>query len=253
MNVWIYPLIFGALAIIGLTFGVPKGQIPDGQPSIDLVRHAHNLDANYGALRFLRGEAYKATWLDIGDNRDNDSFVRKHVVFIDGERYLRTKTHPSGLRSQSDLITDGRAFRTAVEKGKAQQDIFEIDGAKTAQLRISFETFGLFWVLRLLGDPTTQAEYVGKSSEGWDRFRVKSGSMNFTLTADTQHLIRKMEIQNQLYEFGDIREVDGVKMAFLQHVTIGQRPVYDLVFTSIQLNVPFEDNVFQLQRTEQLD
>jgi hypothetical protein len=205
--------------------------------SIDEVLRAHSVPQNPAALSTFSAEAVRLTSRPPGIDPPLASFFERHVsVVMAGEAYRRHTSDPSRLREQFDLFDGSAIHHAAVEQGRLVEAADSMTDSESEGVEFGVKTLGLVPILRQLSDPTTEAVYLGSAAYGQDKFEVKTSGDRWTIFTNREHLICRLEAGNRTIEYADYRSVDGIRLPFIQRLSIGGRLLQEIVFTRIDLN-----------------
>jgi hypothetical protein len=174
-------------------------------------------------------------------------FERRLRVSVDSAKFKRHTTDPLGLRDRGELFDGNAGFYAASssdEQGRAAPQVLPMDSGRVRAARFSVETFGLLPLLRRCADPATEAIFEGRTPGSLDKFRVKTPAGDWSVYADQSHLIRKVEIGDKTIQFADYRSIGGLQLPFIQRLSVGDRLVYELVFSVIDPNPTFPADYF---------
>ena len=243
-------LILGSLLCLGLfalSYAKPDQSAPPvsigvadrpaSPVSIGDVLRAHNVPQNPDALSAFVAEAVRLTSRPAGIDRESPSFFERQVsVVMADNRYKRYTADPLKQREQVVLF-DGSAFHYAVsERGKLAEEANQMMDSQARGVELNVKTFNLVPILKQLSDPATEVIYLGRTVGSQDKFDVKTATNRWTLYADTEHLICRIEVRDRVVEYASYRSVDGVRLPFVQRLSIGGQLVQEMVFTRIALN-----------------
>ncbi|HEX8088275.1 MAG TPA: hypothetical protein VF762_05450 [Blastocatellia bacterium] len=255
MKKLIYALILGGLFSIGLTSGKPDHPVPlipaggANQPassaSIEDVLRAHNAAQNADSLSAFSAEGVRLTSRPAGVDRELPSFFERQVsVAQAGNSFKLYTADPLKLREQFDLSDGGALYHAVAEGGRLIQEAGPMAGPQPGGGESSVKTFGLVPILKQLLDPATEAAYSGRTVGGQDKFNISTATDRWTLYADVEHLIRRVEMGDRTLEYASYRLVQGVRLPFIQRLSVGGQPFQELVFTRINLNPELPSGYF---------
>ena len=212
-----------------------------GGPSVRSVLEAHGVYQKPGLADHI-SEAVRLT--AIGGGAELPGFFERKVTLWNHENTFKIrKADPAALRERRELF-DGQSFLYAeTETGGKTLGSGQMGNSELAEAKFAVGTFGLIPILNRLSDPASQSVYQGITPSG-DRFKVSAAGGSWTFCSGRTHLIRRVEIGDARIEYADYREVDGVQLPFNQKVWIGNRLLYELVFTRIDLNPVFPPACF---------
>ena len=218
---------------------------PGASPvSIALVLRAHNVPKDPELLSSFSAQAVRLTSRPHGDQPDLPSFFERQLSVVwNGEAYRRDTADRPRNREQVDLFDGRMLYRVKTEEGKVLSESAPVADRRFKSLAFVVAAFGLVPVLRQLADPAAEALYLGRTAGEQDKFDVTTPTGRFTLFTDSTHLISRVEARGKVVEYGDYRAVDGVWLAFIQRMSMGERLRQELVFTKIELKPDIRPNL----------
>jgi hypothetical protein len=209
------------------------------------VLRAHNVPQTPQALRNWFAEAVKLTLYPDEFNSDFSTFFeRKMSVARSGAAFRRSKIDPMALREQVEIFDGQNAFARVSENGKRVEENSSLADPKLEAVKFSVQTFGLVPVLRELLEPETKILYLERTQRKQEKFQVETSTGNFILYCDQWHRIRSIEIGDKIIEYADYRSVGGVQLPFIQRFSVGNRLLYELIFTRIDIAPLFSASYF---------
>ncbi|MFP5265343.1 MAG: hypothetical protein ACLGJB_25945 [Blastocatellia bacterium] len=246
MKITILALVLCALGSCGMTPPPPADQpqpAPD-RPTDDVLR-AHNVQPGAALLSACTIEALRLPSFPADPNSDVPNFFeRRQVVSIQGDAFISHTVAPLGARTQI-YVFDGRAGYRAVAEGGSPVEVAAIEGSELRAVEFGVKTFGVVPILNLLSDPKTESVYLGRTARKQDKFQVRTHGGTWTLYANQQHLISRLEAGDQIIEYADYRTTDeGLSLPFIQRAYRGGKLLYELVFTRVELNRAFAPGYF---------
>jgi hypothetical protein len=220
---------------------------------IDEILLAHGLSADASAFVTTSARAIKSSYYQLGSESEApDFFERLVVVDRDGVLFKRSKITPQGLRKQIDLFDGQNAYRYEIEEGNSTGRLNRVEDSQYQSVNASVTLFGLLPIINLLQDATTEIISIGRA-EGLDIVSMKTDSGIWTLYADQEHLIRKVERGQIAILFADYRTVEAVQLPFKQSLYLGGRLTFDLSFIQINLHPVFSPDYFSQSSLQQED
>jgi hypothetical protein len=218
---------------------------PASPVSIGEVLRAHNVAQHPDSLSAFSAEAVRLTSRPPGIDRELPSFFERQVsVVLASNTYKRHTADPLKLREQYDLFDGSVPYHAVVEKGRLIEEANQMADSQSRGVEFSVKTFGLVPILKQLSDPVTEAVYLGRTVGSQDKFDIRTATDRWTLYADTEHLIRRVEVRDKAIEYASYRSVDGVRLPFIQRLSIGGQPFQELVFTRINLHPKLRPGYF---------
>lgn len=205
--------------------------------SIHDVLRAHNLPQSLDLLSAFSAEAVRLTSRPRGIDRELPSFFERHVsvVMVDNT-YKRHTADPLRQREQFDLFDGSMPYHAVTENGRLAQEAKQMTDEQAGGVEFGVKTFGLVPFLKQLSDPATAVVYLGRTAYGQDKFDVKTATDRWTLYADMEHLICRIEFRDKAIEYASYHFVEGVRLPFIQRLSIGGQLIQELVFTKIAFN-----------------
>jgi hypothetical protein len=246
MKIIIVTLLMNGLLGIGLLTPSPEtSKQPSPEFTIATVLQAHHVPADPKVLSSYICEAVKLISTDISTSPGaSNYFERKVLVSRNGDLVKRQKSDPLGLREQFEL-SDGKAnYHTTFEKGLRVEEVTQMEATKVQDFDFAINTFGLLPILRQLADSRTEIIYIGRTARQFDQFKVKTSHGSWTLFCDQKHLIRRLHMKDMVIDYADYRTVGGLQLPFIQRQSVGNRLLYELVFTRIEVNPGFAPESF---------
>jgi hypothetical protein len=259
MKILISALILGSLLSTGLLASssekpvqpapaIAIGRADQSAPPVSIgeVLRAHNAPQNPDVLSACDGEAVRLTSRPPGIDRELPSFFERQVSVVwAGNAYKRYTADPLRLREQFDLFDGSVPYHAVTERGMLAEEANPMDYSQSKSVEFGVKTFGLAPILKQLSDPTTEAVYLGRTAFGQDKFDIKTATGRWTLYADTEHLVSRIEVGDKVIEYASYRSVDGVRLPFIQRLSIGGQLIQELVFTRIAINPKLASNCFR--------
>ena len=259
MKTLISTLILGSLISTGLltsssekpahpapAVAIGKADQPASPLSINEVLRAHNALQNSELLSACDGEAVRLTSRPAGGDRELPSFFERHVSVVwAGTAYKRYTADPLRQREQFDLSDGSVHYHAVNESGIAVEEANPMTDSQSRGVEFGIKTFGLVPILKQLAAPTTEAVYLGRTAYRQDKFDIKTATDRWALYTDMEHLVSRIEVGDKAIEYASYRSVDGVRLPFIQRLSIGGHLVQELVFTRIALNPKLASNCFK--------
>jgi hypothetical protein len=186
-------------------------------------------------LSTFSAEAVRLTSRPTGIDPQLASFFERQVsVVVSGDAYRRHTADRLGLREQFDSFDGAKPYHAVIENGGL---IEAADSTSNSERGAEFgvKTFGLVPILKQLLDPATEVAYLGRVY-GRDKFDVRTATDRWVIFTDSEHLICRLEARDRVIEYANYRPVDGVRLPFIQRLSIGGSLFQETVFSSITLN-----------------
>lgn len=213
--------------------------------SINEVLRAHNLPQNLDTLSAFSAQAVRLTSRPPGINHNLPSFFERQVsVVMAGNTYRRHTADPLEQREQFDLFDGSAPYHAVIEKGRLAEEANQMTDSQTRGVDFGVKTFGLVPILKQLSDPATEVIYLGRIAVGQDKFDIKTATDRWVLYADAEHLVSRVEMRDKSIEYANYRSVDGVRLPFIQRLSIGGQLFQEIVFTTINLDLKLPSGYF---------
>jgi hypothetical protein len=210
---------------------------PASPISIREVLLAHNIPQRLEDLSAFSAEAVRLTSRPRGIDREAASFFERRIsVVMAGNTYKRHMADPLRQREQFDLFDGIMPYHAVIEDGQQAEEAKQVTESQARGVEFGVKTFGLAPILKQLSDPATEVAYVGRTAYGQDKFDVKTATDRWTMYADMEHLICRIESGDKAIEYAGYRFVEGVRLPLIQRLSIGGQLIQELVFTKIAFN-----------------
>ncbi len=213
------------------------------QPLFQAVLQAHGGQEALGSTVAFQAQAVRLT-----STQPSAFFERQLRVSVNGTKFRRHIIHPLGLSEQEELFDGQAGFHTTssrAEPGNGDSLMRPMDNGRLRAVKFSIETFGLLPLLRQCADSATEAIFAGRAPGSLNKFQVRTPTGEWRVYADSSHLIRKLEIEDKTFAFADYRTVNGLRLPYIERVSVGDRLIYELVFSAIDLNPSFSADHFK--------
>jgi hypothetical protein len=249
----ILTVVFVVTLLISLSFWKTfsgSAAPPENAPSFEEVLQAVGVQGGSELVDSIYSEAERTTWIS-----STKSFKRWLRVSVQGVDFRRQIDHPLGLRTRVELGDDQTGIEIVStldqDEGVMVTEVIPMDRDRLRAVRASIRIWGLWPILGVLVDPSTPVVFQGRAS-GLDRFKVISPFGQWVVSADAaSHLIRQVDMGNKQIEFTDYRPVGNHRLPFHQRVLVGNRLLYELDFSTIELNPVFPPDAFSLNAVVQ--
>jgi len=157
-------------------------------------------------------------------------------------RYERVD--PLGPTKQIDVFDGYAVYHAMSANGISTEESQRPGDSPSETVGVEIRTFGLLPILARLIDPKTESVYEGRNAQGLDCLKVKVSSQAWTVYADSEHLIRRLEFHDSTIEYDDYRVVDDIRLPFKQRFFLRGKLYYELLFTKIDLKPGFPSDYF---------
>jgi hypothetical protein len=213
--------------------------------SIRDLLEAHNVLGDPDVLSVFFAEAQRTVSLAAATNgKPPGAFTRLVTVARYRQVFRYERADPLVSTRQIDLF-DGYAIYHAMSVNRRLIEESKQSGDSTSEaVGLEIKTFGLLPILRQLAEPKTESVYEGRTAQGLDRLQVRTPTRVWTVYADSEHLIRRLEFRDNAIEYDDYRAVEGVRLPFGQRFYVRGKPYYELSFTKIDLKPAFPPDYF---------
>jgi hypothetical protein len=217
-------------------------------PSVTLLSSEEVLRAHGGREALASVVAFRAQVVRLTSTFPPAFIERWLLVSVDGGRFRRETVDPHGLRPQIEVF-DGHAGLHVVagspdEKGAAVSRVLLKDNDQWRATRFAIATCGLLPMLRACADPGADVLFLERTPDLLDKFQVTTSAGDWFIYTDLSHLIRRVEMGSKVFQFADYRPVGELQLPFIQRLSIGDRLIYELYFSTIELNPTFPADYF---------
>lgn len=176
-------------------------------------------------------------------------FERRLQVEVADGKFRRQIADPLNLRIQTELF-DGQAGFYLISGSRDQQEALSaqalpMSGDRVRAVKFGVETYGLLSLLQRCAESTAVVISQETTSARFSKFRIRTSAGEWNVYADESHLIRKMEIGDKTLQFADYRSVGRLQLPFTERLSVGQRLVYEMIFSTIELNPTFPADYFK--------
>ena len=240
-------LVLSGLLSLGLLAKLREE--PEERPATPIstrdLLQAHHVPRNLDVLSVFVAEAERTTSYAVGPHSElPGSFKRNVTVARYGQVFKYSRADMMGLTKQFDLFDGSATHHAVTAKGNLVEESNQPGDSPSEAVAFEIKTFGLLPILRQLADPKTESVYVGRTAQRWEELQVKTPTKTWTVYADSDHLIRRVEFRDNIIDYEDYRVVDGVWLPFAQRFFLGGRLYYELSFNKIDLKPKFPSDYF---------
>jgi hypothetical protein len=175
-------------------------------------------------------------------------FERKVTIVVQGSKFNRLTTHPLGLKRHYELFDDQGQFHSrsilSDERGGGikEEDVVYADTLRS--VRFSVETFNLLPMLARLAEASSQARFIERTPAGLNKFIVTVRGFEWAVYTDITNLIRRIEFEGKVFEFANYSQVGDLQLPLFQRVLLGDRPVFDMMFSRVDVNPTLAQDYF---------
>jgi hypothetical protein len=163
-------------------------------------------------------------------------FERRVSVVMAVNAYKRRIVDPQRQKEWFDLFDGSLFYHAVTEEGRLIEGVSQMTASQAHGFDFNVETFGLLPILKHLSDPAAKVVYLGPTAYGQHKFEVEAAPDKWTVYADAERLIRRVEVRNWVIEFGHYLPVDGFLLPFVQRSYTDGQLSQELIFTSITLS-----------------
>jgi hypothetical protein len=202
------------------------------------------LDAHGGRAAIARAASARATALRLMATSRNGFVERDLSVSFDGTRFRRDSTLSSGAYQSIEIFDGARLYAVSKSKDDANRHALPSDSDRLRALRFNVDTFGLLPMLRVCADSIVVEE--GRAG-AFDKFTVATASGDWFVYTDQEGLIRRLEIKDKVFQFADYRSAGELRLPFIERLSLGDRLVYELIFSKIEINPDFPPDHFDTE------
>lgn len=172
-------------------------------------------------------------------------FIERHMTLsVDGSKFRRNSIEPSGASDRAEMFDGGRLYavlRSKDDDGGITSHSLPTGSDRLRALRFNVDTFGLLPFLRICANSVAIAE--GRAG-ALDKFRVRTDKGDWIVYIDQTGLIRRLEMGDKVFQFADYRSSGELRLPFIERLSIGDRLVYELIFSKIEINPDFPPDHF---------
>jgi len=222
--------------------------IETNHPSIEIpingLPEAQNIEQKPKELSvFVKAKKLTTIYSDSGSGLPG-FFEREIEVSVNDNAFRLDKVDPAALRKEIEAF-DGEVLRTVViEQGKKIEESSQKGTPPYNAVEFNIKNLGLIPVLSYLSDPSTKINFLERTARKEDKVEVKVGGSSFIAYSDPARIIRKVEVDKYIIEYGDYRNLEGMQIPFIERVFARGHLVYELVFTEMDLHPVFPDEHF---------
>lgn len=240
-------LLLSLVSITLLATRAGRGErraLPAAAPiSLNDVLQAHNVLGDLGVPSSFLAEA-RRTISAAQRGGIPRSFDRMITVARYGNAHRYQRVDPIARTKQIYAFDGNTTFHAMIVNERLIEQSSREGDSPSEAVGLEIKTFGLLPILRQLSDPNTQAVYQDHNAQGLDRFQVSMSTRNWTVSADSEHLIRSVQSADNAIDYGDYRLVDGIWLPFAQRFYIRGQLYYELSFQRIDLRPELSPDYF---------
>ncbi len=200
-----------------------------------------SFDAHGGRAAIARAASYRVEAVRLMTTFPTEFIERRLTLSVDGEKFRRDSLDSSGEIARAEMFDGLRLDAVSRPKGDDTNYSLRSDDGRLRALRSNVDTFGLLPFLRTCAGSVAIAE--GRAG-ALDKFRITTDKGDWIVYTDHAGLIRRVEINDKVFQFADYRESGELLLPFIERMSIGEGLVYELIFSKIEINPDFPRDHF---------
>jgi len=208
-------------------------------PLFEEVLQAHGGRGAIGSVSSFHAKAVRLT-----STRPPEYIERKLTVSAFGPWFKRHIVDPLGLIEQFELFDGQVGYYSVVEKGTAVDQPRLMDSERLRAVKFSIDAYGLVPILQTCSGPAVEAVFLERTPRSLDKFAVRTEAGEWFVYVDRSHRIVRVDIGDKILQFADYRSVNGLQLPFIQRMSLGSQLIYQLTFSTIELNPSFPTGYF---------
>jgi hypothetical protein len=197
----------------------------------------------YGGRQAIASvHAFLAQFVRLTSTVPPEIIESRQTVAVEGPHSRRERVDPHNLTSHVELMNGAVGWKAvpAGELNALAGRLQPMDADQVRAAKFAVETSGLLPMLKACMDPAAEARFLERTPMLLDKFAVTTAGGQWFVYADAlSHLIRRVDMGDKTFQFADYRSVDGLQLPFIQRLYVGDRLVYELIFSTIELNPTF--------------
>lgn len=173
-------------------------------------------------------------------------YFERHVcISVEGSKFKRLTADVVGRRSRYETLDDMGNFQSRLSsKGGTSEQLLTADIDRIHAVRASIGICSLLSFLQKFSQQTTEVQLVEGAPQELEKLRIRTPRGEYNIFADQEHLIRRIEFTDIVFEFADYRSTGSMKLPYVQRVSLNNRLVYELFFSEIAVNPVFSPEYF---------
>ena len=211
--------------------------------SFEEVLAAHGGRQAIAAVASLRVEAARLSIISL-----TDFFERQMVISRNGAQFKRRTADPLGLRTEIEWLDPRGGFHAAVITRAANGDAVSApaleDDSRRHDVQLMADTCCLLLILQRSAESSVRVTAVERAAQGLDKFSLVTAAGPLIIFADQSHLVRRVEMGEKVFQYGDYRAVGRLRLPFIQRLSIGSRLFYEWFIGKIDLHPTFPPDFF---------
>lgn len=176
-------------------------------------------------------------------------FERRLRIEVAGGKFRRQIVDPLEIRTRTELFDGQTGFYLISDARERQEGVtpqtLSMSEDRLRAVKFSVETYGLLPLLQRCADPTAEVISQETTPARMSKFRIRTSAGEWNVYADESHLINKIEIGDKTLQFADYRSTGGLRLPFIERLSVGQRLVYEMVLSTIEMNPTFPADYFK--------
>jgi hypothetical protein len=241
-------LLTGLMILTGIVFAF-SGKVRPSIPSMNEVLEAHHVPQTPDALAVYLAQAIRLTHYQVPPAIDSQGYFERTIrIAVDNDAFRRDTLDARGLRRQIDLFDGQTVYRAQLQRDRLIGSVGPLDESESRAVQSAVRLFGIMPVLKQLQVAGDQTVDLGVTEDGQEKFAIQTGSGEWTVYVDKEHLVRRLQmVRNQHHvtiDYSDYREIDGVRLAFVERVSADGSLLYELFFDRIDLSPTFPAGFF---------
>jgi hypothetical protein len=205
-------------------------------PTFQDVWQAHGAAEIFANLRSYELEFDRITWVS-----PTHFFERQARLSVEDGNFFRVLSDSMARKFESSVLNSHGSFHEEMRRpghdGTLLTQEQPVDEERVRAFRFSVQICSLLPILRMCAQPETEITFVQRTPAMLNEFKVRSPDAEIIVYADQSHLIRRVDIRRATLQFAGYRTSEGesVRLPYLERVSIGDRLVYEFVFTRIDV------------------
>ena len=241
-------LLAGLMILTGIVFAFFGKARPFIFPMKEVLE-AHHVQHRPDALAVYLAQATRLTHYKVPPAIDSQGYFERTIrVAVDNDAFRRDNLDARGLRRQIDLFDGQRVYRAELQRDRLIGSAGPLDESESRAVQSAVMLFGIMPILKQLQVAADRTVDLGVTEDGQEMFTIQTGSGEWTVYVDKEHLIRRLQmIRNQhqvTIDYSGYREIEGVRLAFVERVSADGSLLYDLFFDRIDLSPAFPAGSF---------
>ena len=218
-------------------FGQQKTAARPNQATFEEVLQAHGGRDKIAAIQSYRAEAARMT-----QTAPTVFFERRLIVSVDGDLMKRETIDPQRDAVQTETLTSQGELSVALGSRRELGPSASItrstgDTGRARAVRFSVQTFGLLPILKECAGENAEISGPQTMANGRSCFVVKVPEHTLVIYVDENQLITRVDIGGSVAQFADYREVGGLRLPYVERISVAERTLFELFFSKIEIIV----------------